>query len=339
VKKEDEEIAAEMEELGDLLRARLHEHDHDQGLRERKKNLTRQLISDTATRMFFERGFDEVRVSEVAAACNVSEKTVYNYFPTKESLLLDREESSAIEIELAFGPNSVHLSPVHAALAILDRDLNEFVAYLNEAPDADGREILRFNDLIQSTPSLRAAQSDMFDRLAQVAATALATRAGVDPNDPEPQIAAHTLLGLWRVYYRAILRHSSDDLTFEEIRVEVLAEVQRAARLVDTGLWSFATVVQGARGREQFKAATEASNQARKQVLVAIKEAREAWQSLKLDVEARSREGSAAKRQAHHDARTEVHEFKRQIQKTKQEIKTEVKKAVREVRKSGRPKA
>ena len=65
-----------------------------QGLRERKKALMRQLISDTATLMFLERGFDEVRVSEVAEACDVSEKTIYNYFPTKESLLLDREEES-----------------------------------------------------------------------------------------------------------------------------------------------------------------------------------------------------------------------------------------------------
>jgi AcrR family transcriptional regulator len=55
----------------------------------------RQLISDTATMMFLERGFDEVRVSEVAAACEVSEKTIYNYFPTKESLILDREEAMA----------------------------------------------------------------------------------------------------------------------------------------------------------------------------------------------------------------------------------------------------
>src|ERR1700689_1895299 len=75
-----------------------------EGLRERKKRLTRQLISDTATTMFLERGFEEVRVAEVAAACNVSEKTVYNYFPTKESLVLDREESMTAAIERALGP-------------------------------------------------------------------------------------------------------------------------------------------------------------------------------------------------------------------------------------------
>ena len=47
------------------------------------------------------RGFDEVKVSDVAAACDVSEKTVYNYFPTKESLLFDQEETTAAQIREA----------------------------------------------------------------------------------------------------------------------------------------------------------------------------------------------------------------------------------------------
>ncbi len=77
-----------------------------EGLRERKKRLTRQLISDTATGMFLERGFDEVRVTEIAVAAGVSEKTVYNYFPTKESLLLDREAAMAHSIREALGPGA-----------------------------------------------------------------------------------------------------------------------------------------------------------------------------------------------------------------------------------------
>src|SRR5882724_205113 len=64
------------------------------GLRERKKRLMRQQLSDTATQMFMERSFDAVRVTEIAEACGVSEKTVFNYFPTKESLILDRLEST-----------------------------------------------------------------------------------------------------------------------------------------------------------------------------------------------------------------------------------------------------
>jgi AcrR family transcriptional regulator len=62
------------------------------GLRERKKALTRQLIADAAARLFAERGYENVAVSDVAREADVSEQTVYNYFPTKEQLVTDREQ-------------------------------------------------------------------------------------------------------------------------------------------------------------------------------------------------------------------------------------------------------
>ena len=63
------------------------------GLRERKKQQTRELIAQTARDLFVAHGFDAVRVAEIAAAADVSEKTVFNYFPTKEDLVFWRLES------------------------------------------------------------------------------------------------------------------------------------------------------------------------------------------------------------------------------------------------------
>ncbi|MEU9985094.1 TetR/AcrR family transcriptional regulator [Streptomyces sp. NPDC050856] len=63
-----------------------------EGLRERKKRQTRQHISDVATGLFLERGFDAVTIAEIAKAADVSVNTVYNYFPAKEDLFLDRSE-------------------------------------------------------------------------------------------------------------------------------------------------------------------------------------------------------------------------------------------------------
>jgi AcrR family transcriptional regulator len=207
-----------------------------EGLRARKKRLMRQQLSDTATRMFVERGFDAVRVAEVAEACGVSEKTVFNYFPTKESLVLDRLEATMASLRTGLAEPAV--PPVQAALRILDRELGAMTAWLTGQDDPAGaaRAILRFGDLIRATPSLRAYQSDMMDQFVSVAAEILAARAGMRADDPEPQIAARALLGLWHVQAESLRKHLDSDRVHEL----VTADVRRAARLIEKGLGSFA---------------------------------------------------------------------------------------------------
>ena len=63
------------------------------GLRELKKEQTRQHIADTAWQLFVDRGFDQVSVAQVARAAQVAEATVFNYFPSKEDLFYSRLES------------------------------------------------------------------------------------------------------------------------------------------------------------------------------------------------------------------------------------------------------
>ncbi len=62
------------------------------GLRDLKKARTRRLIAEAAARLFAERGYERVAVSDVAREAEVAEQTVYNYFPTKDRLVTDREE-------------------------------------------------------------------------------------------------------------------------------------------------------------------------------------------------------------------------------------------------------
>jgi AcrR family transcriptional regulator len=198
----------------------------------------RQQLSDTATRMFLERGFDAVRVTEIAEACGVSEKTVFNYFPTKESLVLDRLEVTVASLRTGLADPAV--PPTEAALRILDRELTAMTTWLNGQDDPAGaaEAMRRFGDLIRATPSLRAYQSDMMDQFVSLAAEILAARAAMRAEDPEPQIAARALLGLWHVQAESLRKHLSGPPG--QIHELVTADVRRAARLIDSGLSSFA---------------------------------------------------------------------------------------------------
>jgi AcrR family transcriptional regulator len=209
------------------------------GLRERKKRLMRQLLSDTATQMFMERGFDAVRVTEIAAACGVSEKTVFNYFPTKEALILDRLEGTMASLRAGLAEPGV--PPVEAAMRILEHELDAMTSWLaaQDDPDQAGTLIQRFGVLIQDTPSLRAYQSDMMDQFTAVAAAILADRAGMSADDPEPQITATALLGLWHVQFQALSKYLDGTRTPAQVHRAVTADVHRAAELINAGLRSF----------------------------------------------------------------------------------------------------
>jgi AcrR family transcriptional regulator len=213
-----------------------------EGLRERKKRLMRQRLSDTATAMFIERGFDAVRITEIAEACDVSEKTVFNYFPTKESLVLDLGESTLASLRADLADSA--LPPLQATLRILEQELGAMTSWLAAQEDQDEARalVLRFGMLIRSTPSLRAYQHDMTGRLVAAAADALARRCGLDAAEPEPQIAASALLGLWPIQFQALGRALKRGLTPEQVHAAVTADVERAARLLDDGLSSFASL-------------------------------------------------------------------------------------------------
>ena len=221
-----------------------------QGLRERKKHQMRQQLTDTATEMFLERGFDAVRVSEIADACGVSEKTVFNYFPTKESLILDHPDATMAALRT--GLADPRARPVQAVLRILSDELSALCSWLNAQTDRAEAvsRYRRFGALIQTTPSLRAYQRDMTDQLVAVAAGLLADRAGLSTTDPEPQIAATAVLGLWRIQFQSIGRYLDSTLTPARMQAAVTADVLRAARLLQTGLKKFAGRP-GARPREQ----------------------------------------------------------------------------------------
>jgi AcrR family transcriptional regulator len=297
--------------------------DASEGLRDRKKRELRQRISDTATGMFLTEGFDEVKVSDIAAACDVSEKTVYNYFPTKESLLFDQEDATAAQIREALRERGDGASLIESIVAVLEDDVNRsYDRWRDEPVPGQALTVVRdFAQLIQDTPDLLLALHGMTARLTAVAAEALAERVGVDPDDPEPQQAAVIILGLWQTQLRGMVRHADGDQDIEDVRRAVIDDIRRAAAVAEGGLASFNLVVSRSNSKEQLLEAAKAADDARRQMFAAVKQARSAWKQVVTEIQ-----NHAAKHPGDH------HASRQEVERLRREMREEIRRRQREVR-------
>src|SRR5579871_6272555 len=107
--------------------------------------------------MFLARGFEAVAVTEVAAAAGVSEKTVYNYFPTKEALVLDQIQGQVERIVGSVRDRARGVSPSAALVAALREDSKRFYEMI---PAGQLHRIEEFSAMVRGTPALRAAWSE-----------------------------------------------------------------------------------------------------------------------------------------------------------------------------------
>ena len=170
------------------------------GLRDRKKEATRQAISNVATRLFIERGFDNVSVADIAHEADVARKTVFNYFPRKEDLVFDREdEARELVREALVGRDG--RSPV-AAFQSLMRTLVETqhpMFRINERP-------VRFWRAVGESPALTARARALQATLADDLAGMLSNAAGRPHGDPQGRLAATILMATLVVAYGEALR-------------------------------------------------------------------------------------------------------------------------------------
>jgi AcrR family transcriptional regulator len=293
----------------------------EEGLRERKRRLTRQLISDAATAMFATRGFDEVKVSEVADRVGVSEKTVYNYFPTKESLVLDYADESVERMAQALRDRAPDESLTAAVVRAIKDDMTRF----DQAPEELVEYIPLFLAMVDSTPALRAAWLEMHDRLASVARDELAAQAGIDPRDPEPIAAGRALSGLAEVALESRLRRIREGLRGEALKRAADDDLERAGRLLETGLWSF-SLPRSQRAKQQALEAARAAEDARRQVLKALRQARAAW------TEVRGEGGPWDARSVRQEIRQHFREAQREAQRQIRDAHREAHRQAREDR-------
>ncbi|MFB7863586.1 TetR/AcrR family transcriptional regulator [Streptomyces sp. NPDC056069] len=152
-----------------------------EGLRERKKRQTKQRISDIATGLFLERGFQAVTVAEIAEAADVSVNTVYNYFPAKEDLFLDRMEGVTHRLARMIRGRDAGESAARAVL-------REIRGHVNAVSPAYGLMdgYADFMRVIDDAPTLQARLMALQQEVRRTTVAALREDVGAGPDDPMP---------------------------------------------------------------------------------------------------------------------------------------------------------
>lgn len=158
------------------------------GRRERKKAATRKAISDVATMMFLERGFDNVSIREVADAADVSPTTVFAHFPQKEALVFDEDDEQRDRLVSA-----VRDRPSGSTInrAIHDFYSTEIRANVDEHGDDVSRIFMRF---LNETPALREYAARMWLRHEDALSDAIADELGLDAPTAEIRVYSRFVL-------------------------------------------------------------------------------------------------------------------------------------------------
>lgn len=132
-------------------------------LRENKKRETRQRISDVATALFFERGYDAVTVDEIAVAAQVSKMTIFNYFARKEELILDREDDlKLLPFRQALRSRPAGQAPL-AALRTLVQEMHQ----QKHAMCHVSSQAVDWWAVVEASPALKARLRELADEAAE----------------------------------------------------------------------------------------------------------------------------------------------------------------------------
>jgi AcrR family transcriptional regulator len=197
------------------------------GLRQRKKQQTRQAIYEAARRLFAERGFDRVSVAEVAREANVSEVTVFNYFPTKEDLFYAGMHFFEEELLEAVRQRK----PGESALRAFRRKLLDSVEGLRSKERFIA--IRSATQTFAASPSLAARERQIVDRYTGALAEILA--GGPEP-DVEAVAVATALMGAHRAVVEHVRRQVQAGRRGDALADDARTQIRRAFGRLERGL-------------------------------------------------------------------------------------------------------
>jgi AcrR family transcriptional regulator len=206
------------------------------GLRERKKQQTRQLIADTARRLFAERSFEEVTVIEVARAADVSEATVFNYFPSKEDLFYSGLEAFEEALLSAIRARQ----PGESVLAAFGRFVLEPRGLLAAKDDDAVEHLAGITRVITDSPALLAREQRIFAGYTDSLAALIAEETKARADAIEPWVAANALMGVHRALVHYARRQVVAGTRNPRLARQVRAQGRQALAALERGLGDYA---------------------------------------------------------------------------------------------------
>ncbi|MGC1548608.1 MAG: TetR/AcrR family transcriptional regulator [Rhodanobacter sp.] len=204
-----------------------------QSLRERKKQATRLAISDVATRLFIERGFDNVTVADIADAASVAKMTVFNYFPRKEDLFFDREDESRDLVRVALSERADGESPIDALRNLAHELVKQKHPFAKFTAGTSS-----FWQTVKLSPALSDRARAMRDELVNELAEMIAASVDRPVSDPEARLVAALFVTTWCVAYVEGLSRYRSGSTNNAVRSAFL-------NLIDRGFKGVAVSMKG----------------------------------------------------------------------------------------------
>ncbi|MEU9121012.1 TetR family transcriptional regulator [Streptomyces sp. NPDC048506] len=202
-------------------------------LRAAKKQETRQLISDHATRLFLREGFEETTIAEIAAAARVSKKTVTNYFARKEDIALDHHETFTAGLARTVETRA----DGESALAALRRAFGTAVRDRDAVAGFAGPD---FSRMIADSPTLTTRLRELHDQRERVLADALAAATAAGPDDITPRAAAAQLAAAHRLLFSRIQELTLAGRDGDRIAAILDTEAARVFDRLEPGLGDYA---------------------------------------------------------------------------------------------------
>jgi AcrR family transcriptional regulator len=198
----------------------------------RKRLATRQRISDVATRLFIEHGFDKVKVDEIADAADVSRMTVFNHFPRKEDMFFDLDEEGREDLLASLQKRKAGTPPVEALRLFAHwavANQRPYVRFFEEGSE-------KFMATIQESEALKARARAIRDELTDTLTVALAKSVKRPLPDPVASLAASLLVATWAVALIEAHRVFQRDHDLEKANTAFLDLINRGTKGVNSAL-------------------------------------------------------------------------------------------------------